>query len=747
MRRILGRLTTGLLTAGVLAGGMLGLTAVPALAAAPSVVGESVSGVTPFEAHLEATVKAAENPNSGEEPTECHFDYGTTSVSEHREECEQGNALEGGEQGIGKTITGLSPNIVYHYRVVVKDTSGEGIGTGAEFTTLTPEKPVVEGENASGADSTGAVLETQVNPNYQKTEYGFELANNKALTGAITVKGPASLEGFGAQTGSVTLSALAPGEIYYYRALAKNATGTTVDSTVQAFSTLPTPFTEAPVGVSGTGALFLGRFTLAQTDTKYSFDYKRGGECTGEDSTPMEDAGTGSTAVMVAWGVPNEAPPLYPNTEYTVCLVTSNAYGSQLGSPEHFTTTSAAPTVGSESIDSEGPAGIVVEAKIDPNLQETTYFAEYATTEASLGTPAATKVPGTGPLAAELRELPVSVSIDVPPLPGTTYYYRVGAENESTVKEGTPAFGETKSYALPVVSTGPAASIVQTAATLSGTVDPEGAETTYYFEYISREGYEKAQREGDAEEKADPYMLGETTPTFKITEPGNPSPYTGAEPQPVEPVPATGLQPGQTYYYALVAKSPIGVTTGSPEHFTTAGATPPVVSTGGASGISQNSASLSGAVSTNGLQTNYGFEIATEPGNYGPATGLGAIGGAATEEVHVTLGELQPGTTYYYRVTATNADGTSHGEPATFTTSGFPTLIASSITPPVVATPNIVFPIETANTGTRVETKKLTNKQKLAKALAACHKKHGKKRSNCVRHARKEFGQSKKVKK
>jgi len=39
------------------------------------------------------------------------------------------------------------------------------------------------------------------------------------------------------------------------------------------------------------------------------------------------------------------------------------------------------------------------------------------------------------------------------------------------------------------------------------------------------------------------------------------------------------------------------------------------VSTGGMSGISQNAATLSGTVSTNGLQTNYGFEIGTEPNN------------------------------------------------------------------------------------------------------------------------------------
>ena len=50
-----------------------------------------------------------------------------------------------------------------------------------------------------------------------------------------------------------------------------------------------------------------------------------------------------------------------------------------------------------------------------------------------------------------------------------------------------------------------------------------------------------------------------------------------------------------------------------------------------------------GRCAPDGLQTNYGFEIGTRTGNYGPVTGLGSIGGATTEEVHVTLGELERG--------------------------------------------------------------------------------------------------------
>jgi hypothetical protein len=47
------------------------------------------------------------------------------------------------------------------------------------------------------------------------------------------------------------------------------------------------------------------------------------------------------------------------------------------------------------------------------------------------------------------------------------------------------------------------------------------------------------------------------------------------------------------------------------------------------------------------------------------------------------LSELQPGTTYYYRITATNADGTVYGEDPTFSTVGLPGLLSAPWSPPL----------------------------------------------------------------
>jgi hypothetical protein len=320
--------------------------------------------------------------------------------------------------------------------------------------------------------------------------------------------------------------------------------------------------------------------------------------------------------------------------------------------------------------------------------------------------------------------------------PGETYYYRAIAKNAS----GQTGEGKIESFQVPdypTLSTDEAQNVTQTSATLSGTANPEGAETKYYFAYINQAGYEQAINEGDTEEKTDPYIHGETTPAYTLT--------TSQTTQTVGPLTISGLRPNTTYHYARVAYNLIGVTVSPDKTLNTPPSnTLPLFNTGAASNISQTSATLSGTISTNGLQTDYGFEIATEPGNYSPATGQGSLSGALSETVTLTLNELQPGTTYYYRLTASNTDGTFHSEPVSFTTTALPNLL-STPTPGTSQLPNpgLAFPSvseQPVNTGTTT-TKTVTKKQKLAKALKACERDKNKgRRSSCEKSARRKYG-------
>lgn len=202
------------------------------------------------------------------------------------------------------------------------------------------------------------------------------------------------------------------------------------------------------------------------------------------------------------------------------------------------------------------------------------------------------------------------------------------------------------------------------------------------------------------------------------------------------------LQPETTYDYRLVASNQAGVEPGPDYTFTTAPRTPPLVDTGEASGVTQTEVTISGTLDSRGIDTNYAFEVGTDT-TYSGAKVFGDAGdGEGAEPIAVALEDLAPGTTYHYRLAATNADGSSYGQEMTFTTPGIPSPIIQPFTAPLLATPTIAFPTETG-TPTKTLTKALTRAQKLAATLKTCRKKPKGKRAGCERRARKQYAPAK----
>lgn len=248
------------------------------------------------------------------------------------------------------------------------------------------------------------------------------------------------------------------------------------------------------------------------------------------------------------------------------------------------------------------------------------------------------------------------------------YHYRLS----TTDVHGTIA-GADRTFTIPVLprvedQQPSASSITRSTVTLAATVDPEEAETSVYFEYGTSESY------------------------------GNDSAFSrtdaGAVDMPVVQQ-VTDLLPDTTYHYRLVAKNVAGLVDGADHTFTTGASTPPGALTGGPAGVTQNGATITGTVDAKGLPTTYGFEIGTST-NYGPPTGLGPVGaGLSKESVSLQLTGLLPGTTYHYRITAANIDGTTYGTDQTFTTSVFASTFAEPPAPlPFVTVPQIAFPSE-----------------------------------------------------
>jgi hypothetical protein len=113
-------------------------------------------------------------------------------------------------------------------------------------------------------------------------------------------------------------------------------------------------------------------------------------------------------------------------------------------------------------------------------------------------------------------------------------------------------------------------------------------------------------------------------------------------------------------------------------------ATPPIVATDAASAVTQTSAMLNGTVNPDNLSTAYHFEYGTTTA-YGTSTTSQSAGSdyAAHSETAGISG-LKPGTTYHFRIVATNMVGTSMGADQAFTTPI--TTSTPSLSPPQVTT-------------------------------------------------------------
>ena len=98
----------------------------------------------------------------------------------------------------------------------------------------------------------------------------------------------------------------------------------------------------------------------------------------------------------------------------------------------------------------------------------------------------------------------------------------------------------------------------------------------------------------------------------------------------------------------------------------------PAVSTGGVDEISISSARVHGAVDPRGRGTVAWFEYGTTAALGNRTADINAGFGTRATKVSATIGGLQPGTRYYYRVAARSDAGTTAGQTRTLTTSAGP---------------------------------------------------------------------------
>ena len=270
---------------------------------------------------------------------------------------------------------------------------------------------------------------------------------------------------------------------------------------------------------------------------------------------------------------------------------------------------------------------------VNPRWHATSYRFEYGTTT-SYGQSTPVQNAGTGNTA-------VAVNAPLTALePATTYHYRLVATFSG--RTITSADAQFTTQALPpTVTSQPATAITTTTAFANGTVDPRGAATTYHFEYGTTTAYGLSTASTDA---------------------GAGHGQVAASAQLI------GLDPGTTYHFRLVATNAGGTAVGEDVEFTTAPLGQPLVALRAATMVLRNSATLNGTVDPAGKSTLYRFQYGTTT-NYGTSTPAADAGaGTGPQAVSAALSGLAPGTTYHFRLVATNADGTVVSDDGQFTT-------------------------------------------------------------------------------
>ncbi|OHB19617.1 MAG: hypothetical protein A2854_02795 [Parcubacteria group bacterium RIFCSPHIGHO2_01_FULL_56_18] len=316
---------------------------------------------------------------------------------------------------------------------------------------------------------------------------------------------------------------------------------TTTPPPAQSTRGVPGVVTDSGAAPSNSTVVVTGKVTPNGAPTSYWYEY---GETSALGArTASQGIGSGWTAIPS----PAYITGLRANTAYYFRLSAQNAYGTVNGSTYSFSTNSNPPPQGNPPSVSANAATDVerttatLNARVNPRGSQTTYWFEYGT-DANFGSLSSFQPAGNGTALT-------AVSASVSGLsPATKYFFRVNAQNQFGTVNGPTQNFTTKGPAVsaPSVNTQNANKVEATTATLRGTVDPNGGETTYWFEYSSDS------------------LLGSLL--LKTT--ARVSAGSGTNPDSVE-ADVSGLNSNTTYYFRIVAQNNQGTVRGDRESFKT----------------------------------------------------------------------------------------------------------------------------------------------------------------------------------
>jgi hypothetical protein len=189
-----------------------------AVAAGPP---SAVTGAAKNVGQSTATVTGTVDPQGM--ATTYRFEYGT-SASYGLQTAESDAGSGTGAVDASASLTGLTTDTTYHYRVVATNAAGVDRGSDHSFrTAAAPGPPGASTGSARNVTVAGARLTAGVDPNGRATTYHFEYGTSTGY-GKRTAEADAG-RGQSAKSVSASITGLAANTRYHYRVVATNDAG------------------------------------------------------------------------------------------------------------------------------------------------------------------------------------------------------------------------------------------------------------------------------------------------------------------------------------------------------------------------------------------------------------------------------------------------------------------------------------------------------------------------------------------
>ena len=391
----------------------------------------------------------------------------------------------------------------------------------------------------------------------------------------------------------------------------------------------PVVSTNAAESINKTSATLKGLVNASGTATTAWFEY--GLTTSYGNVIPLvpQSVGSGSTSQTFTQALSG----LEPNTPYHYRIVASNTNGTVTGDDFSFTTLPDPPLAVTTSANTLTNTTATLTGTVNPTGRATTIYFEFGTTTLYGNT--------TAPQNIAVGSSNVNVIAPVSGLTlGTTYHFRLVAQNAGGTAFGDDVVFTTTSISPPTITGLSATSISINSATLNGGVNPNGAITTVFFEYGLTTTYTNATG-----------TTGLAAGTLAVN----------------VPLGVSALTPATTYHYRLVAENSAGITRSADATFTTL-PLPPIVETHAAAALSTTSARLNGKVNAQNGSAVVTIEWGTDGVSFPNSLTAtpSPVTGSTLTDVSVDLANLAQFTTYHYRVKAVSAGGATTGGVLTF---------------------------------------------------------------------------------